>query len=91
MTFDLPGEVSEPHIFTQEGQAVTMSLDGVKVLATTIVNSSQVSIIAPVAAGRSRVVVDVSTSRVVRPIDYGGADPRELGAMVQWEFVDEAR
>jgi O-antigen ligase/polysaccharide polymerase Wzy-like membrane protein len=69
---------------------VTMAVDGAKVLSTTVSNSSLISF-APVSKGRSRIVVDASVSRVVRPADFGGADPRELGAMVQWEFVDEGR
>jgi hypothetical protein len=69
---------------------VTMSVDGAKVLATTVSSSSPVRVFAPVSNGRSRIVVDASVSRVERPADFGGADPRELGAMVQWEFVDEA-
>ena len=71
--------------------AVTMSVDGAKALATTVSDSSPVRAFAPVRTGRSRIVVDASVSRVVRPADFGGADPRELGAMVQWEFVDQAK
>ena len=35
-----------------------------------------------------RVVVETWVSRVMRPRDYGAADPRDLGLIVQWEFVD---
>ena len=70
---------------------MTMSVDGAKALATTVSDSSPVRAFAPVRTGRSRIVVDASVSRVVRPADFGGADPRELGAMVQWEFVDQAK
>jgi hypothetical protein len=70
---------------------VTMSVDGAKVLATTVSNSGQMTAFAPVSKSRPRIVVDASVSRVMRPADFGGADPRDLGAMVQWEFVDHPK
>jgi hypothetical protein len=39
--------------------------------------------------GEKRVHLETWVSRVVRPRDYGGTDPRELGLMVQWDFTDE--
>jgi len=38
--------------------------------------------------GEDRVVLETWVSRVMRPRDFGGADPRDLGLMVQWDFVD---
>ena len=38
---------------------------------------------------RDRVVLETWVNRVVRPQDFGSADPRTLGLMVQWEFIDE--
>lgn len=38
--------------------------------------------------GDRRIVLETWVSRVVRPRDFGGADPRELGLMVEWNFVD---
>ena len=38
--------------------------------------------------GEDRVVLETWVSRVMRPRDVGGSDPRDLGLMVQWEFVD---
>jgi hypothetical protein len=34
-----------------------------------------------------RVIVEVHTSRVVRPSDFGMPDDRELGVMVRWAFT----
>jgi hypothetical protein len=38
--------------------------------------------------GEDRVVLETWVSRVMRPRDFGGSDPRDLGLMVQWDFVD---
>jgi hypothetical protein len=38
--------------------------------------------------GAEGVVLETWVSRVVRPSAFGVADPRDLGLMVQWEFVD---
>jgi len=38
--------------------------------------------------GVSRVVLETWVSRVVRPRDFGLDDPRTLGLMVAWAFVD---
>jgi hypothetical protein len=41
-----------------------------------------------VPEGERRVVVSTEVDRVVRPIDLGAEDQRELGLMVGWRFVD---
>jgi len=38
--------------------------------------------------GDKRVVLETSVSRAVRPRDFGVADDRELGLLVDWKFVD---
>jgi len=38
--------------------------------------------------GEDRLVLESWVSRVLRPRYFGGADPRDLGLMVEWDFVD---
>jgi hypothetical protein len=62
--------------------------DGRIVLSTTLRDSSPVTEYVRVPAGEDRMVLETWVSRVVRPRDVGLTDPRELGVMVRWEFVD---
>jgi hypothetical protein len=38
--------------------------------------------------GASRAVIETRADRVVRPTDHGGSDPRELGLLVRWKFLE---
>jgi hypothetical protein len=58
------------------------------VMATTIASSKPVTHYVPVPDGRPRIVLETWVNRAVRPADFGIPDPRELGLMVQWDFVD---
>jgi hypothetical protein len=42
----------------------------------------------PVGDGGKRMMLETWVSRVERPSDRGQDDPRELGLLVKWEFVD---
>ena len=56
--------------------------------STTLRTSAPVVAYARVPEERQRVVLETWVSRVFRPRDFGGNDPRDLGLMVQWEFVE---
>ena len=69
---------------------VALWRDGEEVLTRTLHSTEPVITYARVPEGHPRIVLDASASRVVRPADYLGEDSRDLGVMVQWEFVDSA-
>jgi hypothetical protein len=58
------------------------------VLERTLRTSDAVTEFVRMPDGEDRVVLETWVSRVLRPRDFGGADPRDLGLMVQWDFVD---
>jgi hypothetical protein len=58
------------------------------VLERTLRTSDPVAEFVRMPDGEDRVVLETWVSRVMRPRDVGGADPRDLGLMVQWDFVD---
>lgn len=68
--------------------AVTVWCDSVQVLTATLANSDPVTRYVRVPDGHPRIMLETWVNRVVRPADYGAADARELGLMVQWEFVE---
>ena len=61
------------------------------VLDTTLGTSTPAIRYVRMPESEKRVVVETWVSRVMRPRDYGAADPRDLGLIVQWEFVDSRR
>jgi hypothetical protein len=67
---------------------VRVSCDGDDVLRAALANTEPVTEYVRVADGRHRIVLETWVNRTVRPADFGIPDPRELGLMVQWEFVD---
>jgi hypothetical protein len=67
--------------------AVRVWRDGDEVLKATLRSAQPVIEYVRVPEGRQRVVLETWVDRVVRPADFGVPDPRELGVMVQWEFV----
>ena len=44
-----------------------------------------------VRENRTRMTVETRVSRSVRPADYGFTDRRELGLLVDWDFVTAPR
>jgi hypothetical protein len=64
-----------------------VSIDRVSILTATLRSSAPVVRYVHLQPGARRVVLEARASRVVRPQDYGGSDPRQLGAMIGWEFV----
>jgi hypothetical protein len=42
----------------------------------------------PIGSGGKRMMLETWVSRVERPSDRGQDDPRELGILVKWDFVD---
>jgi len=63
-------------------------IDSERVVAETLRSTDPVTAFVRVPEGRSRVVLETEVSRVVRPRDFGSNDPRTLGLMVAWDFVD---
>jgi hypothetical protein len=59
-----------------------------RVVATTLRSIDPVIEFVRLPDGASRVVLETWASRVVRPRDFGLDDPRALGLMVAWDFVD---
>jgi hypothetical protein len=57
-------------------------------MAATLATVEPVTEYIAVPPGRARVVLETEVSRTVRPADFGAGDPRELGLMVRWEFLD---
>ena len=58
------------------------------VLERTLLTSDAVTEFVRMPEGEDRVVLETWVSRVMRPRDFGGTDSRDLGLMVQWDFVD---
>ena len=58
------------------------------VLAATLRTQDPIMQYVRMPDGKDRVVLETWVSRVMRPQVFGGADPRALGLMVQWDFVD---
>ena len=67
---------------------VRIRSDGDEVLRATLRSSDPRTEYVRLPDRKDRFVLDTWVSRVVRPRDYGGADPRDLGLIVSWEFVD---
>ena len=64
---------------------------GEVVIETTLRTSDPITEQVRLPAGNDRFVLETWVNRVMRPRDYGGADPRDLGLVVSWEFVDAPR
>jgi hypothetical protein len=79
--------VNHPDV-AQEPVEVSVWRDGDEVIRTSLKDNQPVTEYVSVPDGHPRIVLETRVSRVLRPADIGVPDPRELGLMVQWEFVD---
>jgi hypothetical protein len=68
---------------------VKVWIDGALALETRLADTNWRTVPVQVGATR-RVIVETWVSRVVRPIDLGVADARELGLLVKWRSLDAA-
>jgi hypothetical protein len=64
-------------------------LDGRLVIDERIESIAPITKNFEIPAGEKRVVLETWVSRVVHPRDFGVADARELGLLVQWNFLNE--
>lgn len=62
--------------------------DSEEVLRATLKTTNPVTEYIRVPAGDKRIVLETQANRVLRPADFGLQDPRELGVMVAWDFID---
>ena len=67
---------------------VKVWMDNERVVSATLRSTDPVIEFVRLPEGVSRVVLETWVSRVVRPRDFGLDDPRTLGLMVAWAFVD---
>jgi hypothetical protein len=62
-------------------------VDGFLVVDTRLESTAPVTKYVRVPDGEKWTVVETRVSRVIKPRDFGAADDRELGLLVQWRFV----
>jgi hypothetical protein len=79
--------VNHPDV-AQKPVDVRVWRDGEEVISASLNDSRPVTEYVRVPEGHPRIVLETWVNRVLRPADFGVPDARELGLMVQWEFVD---
>jgi hypothetical protein len=62
--------------------------NGEPLIETQLTSTDPVTQSVRLPENEKRVLIDTWVSRVVHPADFGVADARELGLMVQWTFSD---
>jgi hypothetical protein len=65
-------------------------VDGRRVLSTTLRSLERVTAYVALPSGERRSIIDTRVNRAVTPAAFGVSDPRELGLMVKWTFLDRA-
>ena len=63
-------------------------VDGERVIVAHLDSIRPVTRTIAVRGPNKRAVIETRVSRVLRPIDFGVADARELGLLVKWRAVD---
>ena len=64
-----------------------VSCDDATIIDTRVTDVRPIARYVAVREGRTRMVLETQVSRSVRPADYGFTDRRELGLLVDWDFV----